>query len=90
MKSDFKFIINKKTFFKFFSTLLYNLYKYNLITSALNFINNKGVSFIFIFLFINSKGASFKFFFIFFSYNLYKYNLIMFVLNKKIIINNIQ
>ena len=75
MKSSFKFIINKKISFKFFSAFLCNLYKYNLI--------------IFIFNFINSGGAFFKFFFTFFFYNLYKYNLIIFIFNKKIIINNI-
>ena len=89
MKFSFKFVINKRTFFKFFFTFLYNLYRYNLIISTFNSVNNEKTFFTFIFNFINSEGASFKFFFIFFSYNLYKYNLIVFIFNKKIIINNI-
>ena len=76
MKFSFKFIINKKTFFKFFFMLFYNLCKYNLITFIFNFINNKRVFF--------------KFFFVFLFYNLYKYNLIISVFNKKVIVNNIQ
>ena len=89
MKFNSRFIINKKTFFKFFFAFFYNLYKYNLITSAFDFINNKRVSFIFVFNFVNNKKTSFKFFFTFFSYNLYKYNLIISVFNKEVIINNI-
>ena len=76
IKFNFRFIINKRVFLKFFFIFFYNLYKYNLIT--------------FIFNFVNSKGASFKFFFIFFLYNLYKCNLIVFIFNKRVIINNIQ
>ena len=47
MKSDFRFIINKRVFFKFF----YNLYKCNLIVFIFNFINNEGASFRFFFIF---------------------------------------
>ena len=89
MKFNFRFVINKKISFKFFSIFFYNLYKYNLIASAFNSVNNKRAFFIFIFNFINSKRVSFRFFFIFFSYNLYKYNLIVSIFNKRIIINNI-
>ena len=67
----------------------YNLYKCNLITSILNFINNKRTFFISVLNFVNNEGVSFRFFFTFFFYNLYKYNLIIFVFNKKVIINNI-
>ena len=89
IKSSFKFIINRKVSFRFFFVFLYNLYRYNLIISIFNFINNKEVFFISAFNSVNDEGAFFKFFFIFFSYNSCKYNLIMFIFNKKIIINNI-
>ena len=89
MKSGFRFIINKRIFFKFFSILLYNLYKCNLIISVFNSVNSKRAFFIFIFNFVNNGGTFFRFFFTFFSYNLYKCNLIIFIFNKRIIINNI-
>ena len=89
IKSDSEFIINKGVFFKFFFIFFYNLYKCNLIISAFDSVNNKGVFFIFTFNSVNSEGVFFIFFFIFFSYNLYKCNLIIFIFNKKIIINNI-
>ena len=89
IKFNFKFIINKRVFLRFFSVFFYNLYKCNLIISVFNSVNNEETFFIFIFNFINSKKAFFKFFFTFFFYNLYKYNLIIFIFNKEVIINNI-
>ena len=89
MKFNFKFVINKEIFLRFFSVFFYNLYKCNLIVSAFDFINSERVFFIFIFNFINNERVSFRFFFTFFFYNLYKYNLIIFTFNKEVIINNI-
>ena len=103
IKSSSKFIINKKIFLRFFSALLYNSCKCDLITSVLNFVNGEeasftsaldstnggGVFFTSVLDSVNSRGVSFKFFFIFFSYNLYRYNLIISIFNKEVIINNI-
>ena len=90
MKSSFRFVINKTASLKFFFMFFYNLYKYNLIISALDFVNNKEVSFISTLNSINNEGAFFRFFFTFFSCNSCRYNLIIFIFNKKVIINNIQ
>ena len=90
IKSGSGFVINEGVSFRFFSVFPYNLYKCDLITSALDSVNDRGVSFISVLDSVNDRRASFRFFFTFFSYNSYKCNLIVSALNKRVIVNDIQ